>query len=216
MEMLLTLAAWPIAAILVSLGFFLVFKGPISALILRTRGIKGKNGAVDFGDIPGAEKQEQEQEQQKQIATTALQSVAALGPPSEVVAGAEERIRRSLNQDESDDLKQARLIRGFAIALLQKDFETIYRIIFGSQIDLLLAANAGGITRDRATEIFSQAAAIYPQVHQNANADMWMAFPKNADLISQDENGRITTTARGKEFLQYLVLVGLTSPKENG
>ncbi|EGP07294.1 hypothetical protein CSIRO_3025 [Bradyrhizobiaceae bacterium SG-6C] len=45
---------------------------------------------------------------------------------------------------------------------------------------------------------------------------MWLAFPKNVNLINEDHNGRLVATPRAKEFLQYLVSVGLTTPKHNG
>lgn len=216
MEKIIEMVAWPATAALVSIVALLIFRAPIAALINRTKRINGKNSAIDFDDVPASEKQRQEQ--QKQITNSvALQTVAPLAPPSEVVAATENDIRRIVDGiPENDAGKQARLIRALAISDLQKDFETIYRILFGSQLDFLLAANAGGVSKERAEQMFQAAVAAYPEIHQNANVDMWLAFPKNVGLLADDPHGRLTTTTKAKEFMQYLVSVGLTSPKQNG
>jgi hypothetical protein len=122
--------------------------------------------------------------------------------------------KRLAGFNEPEGSKTRRLVRALAITVLQQEFEVTYRLIFGSQLDLLLRANAGGIDLPAAQAIFENAKALFPAVHQSATFDQWFSFPHNSRLVQWNaDHTRILITERGKEFMQYLVTAGLTSPK---
>jgi hypothetical protein len=98
---------------------------------------------------------------------------------------------------------------------MQHEFEVVYRLIFGSQLDLLLRANAGSLDEAGADALYQNAKAQFPAVHQANSLDMWLGFLANYGLINRS-NGRISTTPKGKEFMQYLVAAGLTTPNKGG
>ena len=98
---------------------------------------------------------------------------------------------------------------------LQHDFEVVYRLIFGSQLEVLLRANAGSLDEAGADALYQNAKAQFPIVHLGGSLDGRLGFLVNHGLINRN-NGRISTTPKGKEFMQYLVEFGLTAPNKGG
>jgi hypothetical protein len=76
----------------------------------------------------------------------------------------------------------------------------------------LLRANAGGIDNAIADSLYQNAKTFFPAVHQTGSLDIWLGFLLGRQLIER-QGGRISVTAKGKEFMQYLVQVGATTPK---
>lgn len=208
--------AWPIAVAVIAVLGMLIFRGPVTSLIHRTKKIgAGERGGIDFSETT-SEKQQIEARAKAETTTQSIEN-HPLGPPSPSIAEVEkEVIARLTTLNEPGDMVTKRLIRGFAIAHLQKDFEILYRLIFGTQLDLLLAANAGGVTEAQARSMFETAKLSYPSIHENASFESWFKFPYDTGLLVRREDGRIFAADRGKEFMQYLVQTGLTAPKNNG
>jgi len=70
----------------------------------------------------------------------------------------EEEVAERLAKFEDDDGgKIKRLTRALAMMALHRDFEIIHRLIFGSQLDLLLRANAHRVSPETLQAIFEQA-----------------------------------------------------------
>lgn len=214
-EKVIELLAWPAAVVIIAIVAMLIFRGPAASLIGRIKKIGAGERGIDFSD--GATEKQQIEAQSKMLLPAAPIENHPLGPPSPSIAEMEKRvIERLASFNETQDLTMKRLIRGFAVTNQQKDFEILHRLIFGSQLDLLLAANAGGVSQDHARLIFENAKTNHPHAHEAGSFEAWMEFPENTGIITTHEDGRIMTTDRGKEFMQYLVQVGLTSPKSNG
>ncbi len=216
MEKLIEFGMWPLSVVIIVLVGLGMFRSQLAGLINRAKKIGSGTTAIDFSEAAITERQQmQVQTTTKSLPTNQIEN-HPLGPPSVVVADVEREVTEKLTSfNEGDETKMKRLVRGFSVMMLQKEFEILYRTIFGSQLDLLLRANAGGIGDLAAQEIFENAKGLYPNVHQTATFDMWLAFPLNTRLIERRQ-GLIVTTPRGKEFLQYLVEVGLTNPRNNG
>ncbi len=216
MDKLLENAAAPLATMILGISAMLIFRGPLTALLNRIRRVSGGDkGAIEF-DAPN---EAQQKELQKQGTELHRLQNHPLGPPSVEVAIVEGKILERLNSfaDEDDIKKTQRLIRAFAQTILMHDFEVIYRIIFGSQLDLLLAANAGGIAIEAVQQMFDQAKATYPQVHAGGSMEAWLAYPIGVELVERVLGpDRVLIRTKGKEFMQYLVAAGLTTPKSNG
>lgn len=216
MELLIQHGLWPLAAVIIAIFGISMFRGPLAALVNRTKKIGAGSGAIDFAEATTPERQKNIQAQ-SESASPSSETQYALGPPTPTIADLEKQIADRLSTfNDGDDGKIKRLIRAFAITELHKEFEIVYRIIFGSQIDLLLAANAGGVDDAAALAILENARSLYPNIHpQSTSLEPWLSYPLQAALIQRIDQ-RIFTTQRGKEFMQYLVDVGLTNPKNNG
>ncbi|UPJ53351.1 hypothetical protein IVB30_19765 [Bradyrhizobium sp. 200] len=216
MESLIQHGLWPLAVVIIAIAGFGIFRGPIATLVNRTKKIGVGSTGVDFSEAGSVDRQQNIQKQSETEASSEIAKPHPLGPPSPTVGDIEQSVIARLAQlSEGDDDKIKRLIRAFSLADLHRDFEVTYRIIFGSQIDLLLAANAGSIDDATATAMFENLKSVYPNVHSGAAFETWLSYPLNAGLIKR-KDGRIFSTQRGKEFMQYLVDVGLTAAKNNG
>ncbi|MCA6109612.1 hypothetical protein [Bradyrhizobium cenepequi] len=211
MDSLIEYGMWPLAAVIVAVFAMLIFRAPLSGLLNRTKRIGAGGQSIDFADGQTTDLQQiqaQSAQPPNQIANHPL------GPAAATVAEIEQQVIQRLSTvNETTEARQQRLIRAFAVTVLQRDFEATYRIIFGSQLEMLLRANAGGADENVAKSIFENAKATYPNIHSSASIDDWLSYPTQANLIEK-QNGLFVTTPRGKEFLQYLVQVGLTAPKK--
>jgi hypothetical protein len=213
-EKLIEYGMWPLAVVVIALVTLTMFRQPISALIGRARKIGAAGTAIDFSDASLNERQ-QMQAQTTNVPAKQIEN-HSLGPASASIADIEAAIiERMSSLNEGDDSKTKRMVRALSVTILQKEFETIYRTIFGSQLELLLRANAGGIGDPAARELFENAKNVFPNVHQTATFEMWLSFPLNTRLIERRQD-LLVATPRGKEFMQYLVEAGLTTPKTNG
>jgi hypothetical protein len=211
---LIDILKWPAVAVA---GLFL-FHAAIVSLISRA-GFGGK--AIDFAE-PAAIASEQQQ--QRQIAKpesvdTASGIEGPPPPPSPALRGIEDTIAAAVAASNgSEEVKRAWLIRGVAVARLERAHETTYRLIMGSQIGLLLQANsATPVDLEAARGIYDAAKATYPEIYKTFDFDNWLKWPANSGLTQLETNASgktiIKITDIGKEFLHYLVQVGLTTPK---
>jgi len=209
-DKLIEYGVWPLAVVIIGIVAMVIFRGPVSGLLNRTKKIGAGSNAIDFAEPKTTELQQAQAQPQPPAGQIANDP---LGPPSASVAELEKQIVQQLNsRNDNEEFKMRRLIRASAILALNSDFEVIYRLIFGSQLDLLLRANAGGIDEAAASLIYQNAQTAFPLVHESGSFDMWLSFPIGRGLVER-KNGRISTTLKGKEFMRYLVDVGLTMPK---
>jgi hypothetical protein len=213
---LIDILKWPVAALL----GVLVFRKGIETLLARIQRAALGSRSVDFAE-PAA--LASEQQQQRQIANpTSGEAAGGEGPPpapAPALRLMEEPIAAAVAaSNTSEDIKRAWLIRGVAIARLERAHETTYRLILGSQIALLLQANIPiPFDADGARAIYDDAKARYPDLYKTFEFETWLNWPANSGLtiIERDTSNRsiIKITEIGKDFLHYLVNMGLTSTK---
>jgi hypothetical protein len=140
-------------------------------------------------------------------------------PPSEPYAPIEQQIRGALTDANlSNDLEKSWLIRSIAVARVQRAHEMIYRLVLGSQINLMLLANTPNApTIEKAREIFEQAKSTFPAIYTSFEFDAWKQFPINVGLLRTDVTTAGATVLRltpaGRDFLHYLVDNALTEGK---
>jgi hypothetical protein len=216
MDSLFQHGMWPLAFVIVMIVGFGIFRGPIAALVYRTKRIGTGSNAIDFADA--TERQQSIQAQSDATVGKEITQHHPMGPPSHTVAEIEGQIVAGLAsfEHEPQETKTKRLIRALSLTELQRQFEVTYRVIFASQLELLLAANAGGgIDEASAAAILENAKSVYPSIHQSGTFEGWLSYLLRSSLIEK-RDGRIYATQRGKEFMQYLVEAGLTNPKNNG
>jgi hypothetical protein len=166
---------WPLAVVIVAVFGMLIFRSPLSGLLNRTKRIGAGSRSIDFGEgqTTGFQQiQAQSVQPPNQIANHPL------GPATPTVAEIEQQVIQRLSTvNETTEARQQRLIRAFAVTVLQRDFEATYRIIFGSQLEMLLRANAGGADENADKSIFENAKSTYPSIHSSASIDDWLSLP---------------------------------------
>jgi hypothetical protein len=206
---------WPAVVI----AAFFVFRSGIQTLMSRIQRAGYGGRIVDFAE-PAAIASEQQQ--QKQITTQDPETQSREyppPPPSPALRAVEEPIATMIaNSRASEDVKRAWLIRGVAIARMERTHEVSYRLIMGSQIEVLLQANSGKILdTDSARAIYDLAKEKYPEIYKTFSFEDWINWPVNAGLLNMERDASMTSVVKitdiGKDFLHYLVGTGLTTPK---
>jgi hypothetical protein len=143
----------------------------------------------------------------------------ALPPPNEVYAPMEQQIQAALTQIKLPaDVEKAWLIRTVATVRVQRAHEIVYRLVLGSQINLMLLANTPTPpTIEKAREIFDQARSAFPAIYNNFEFEAWRQFPVRAGLLQMEVTAAGGTVFRitpvGRDFLHYLVDNALTEGK---
>jgi hypothetical protein len=218
-EKVLAVIAWPAAFAVVVIALALIFRTPLTSLINRIRGFKIGEHSADIA----AEGQKAAVEKQKdsttpipapELASVTVPAAIAMPGPHPIYSHLEKPMLASITAaNVPQHIERAWLVREIMTARLQRAHEAAYRLIFGSQINLLLAANTASQSDEaQARQIYEQAKAAYPDLYQDFPFDKWLAWPVNAALLTI-ENGRLKATPLAQEFLKYLVDNGLTSTK---
>jgi len=101
------------------------------------------------------------------------------------------------------------LVRYVASLKIAFDFEIIYGLIFGSQLNLLnyLNTQSMGQPAEALRTFYTLAASQYPQIYSGYTFEQWLGFLKDQILLREDA-GRLQVTIRGREFLAYLTRMG--------
>jgi hypothetical protein len=204
--------SWPLAAVICFVTAVVSLQSPLSALIGRIRSVKVGDHSVDAsGDVS---------EQQKRIETTgttgsvSVPTTHALPPPSEVYAPLEQETRNaSAAANLPADVERAWLIRAIAVTRVMRGHEMTYRVITGSQLELMLRANsAAPPNMDRAREMYEATKAAFPDFYKAFSFETWANFPIHSGLL-REEASILRITPLGQDFLHYLINNALTNPR---
>jgi hypothetical protein len=186
--------AWPLAVIIIAV----VFKNDIRAILPRMR----KAGPAGIELDPA---------EQQRAASTA---VATSTPPgelralpgyirSEPIAAIERSLHAALQQVPEGDRIDV-LVRELAQARLERVFERIYNLIFGSQILGLRRLNERpSVTIDEARAFFEEFRQANPDAYGSIGFEEWLGFLLNQGLVTRDGSS-IAITDLGRDFLFYL------------
>jgi len=205
------LGSWPLAAVVCFIVFSLIFRSPLDGLIRRIKGVKVGEHSVDAsGDVSA---------QQKKVETTATPTTPtvpnprALPPPSEIYGPRENETRDVLAAESlPPDVEKAWLLRIVAVWRVWYAHEKAYRLITGSQLELLLKANTAPLKMDTARQIYEAAKVNYPDWYEDFSFETWVTFPMNAGLLRQEATV-LRITPLGQDFMHYLISNSLTNPK---
>lgn len=211
LKSLIELLKWPVVVIIIAL----FFKKPLSGLLNRIKSIKGGKYALDT------------EPQQNQIKA---------GTASEAKETKIEKIEKSLNvisedtrkifqeainkETEIDKIKnpeeKSKALYNYAEALyIHLQFGRIYNLIFGSQISLLNHLNSSHIeTIDSIKFFYDNAVTKYPHL-KNYPYENYLSFLQEQGLINISDKNKITITSIGRDFLKYLIDMGLSDLKYN-
>jgi hypothetical protein len=213
------LQSWPAALVICLLIFFILFFAPIANLLGRISRVSLPGGnSIDVASSKESAAQQQDSARAPLAQPTIVPASHALPPPVEVYAAMEAEIRKSWETSSvPQNVQTAWLIRGVAILRVQVMHEIAYRLILGSQIDLVIQSNTAALPDMRvAREIYERARIKYPEIYANFPFEPWLHFPINSGLITWNNVGATQTlviTPLGRDFLHYLVNSGLTTAK---
>jgi hypothetical protein len=214
LEKVIEILALPAALAVIGVTLVLALRAPLGRLIDRIRRVNvGQHGIDATGDAPKAAIALQK----KETAPAAPETVPThVMPPSSPVYGPfEDPIRKDVEPlNLPREVERAWLYRNIAAARIERLHEINYRLILGSQIDLMLAARSASPPDElRARQLYDRAAAHFPDLYRAFAFEDWIRFPINAGLLHPHSDGMIRTTPAGEDFLVYLVRNGLTTPK---
>jgi hypothetical protein len=196
---------WPAAVLILAVIFIIAFKKPIERLLDRTKKI-GTTG-LDASAVTAQE--------------TAIERVPTaadelLGRFDDAMLRLrEDAIRLELEQRRVDNPadRERVLIRHLAAAQVYAGFERVYRVIFGSQLQMLQALNSMGTAhKDNLKRHYDFAAILEPGFYASYSYDQWLHFLQSNFLV-QVEGDAVTISIAGRDFLMFIVREGLTMNK---
>ena len=203
------LSSWPLATVVCFIATLLILRSSLDGLIRRIKSFKVGNHSVDAsGDVS---------EQQKKIETTTSSKspvpTVTLPPPNEIYAQIEKEVRDAgTAANIAPDVEKAWLIRALAVFRVWNGHERVYRLITGSQLELLLRTNSAPLKIDTARQMYEEAKANYPDWYKEFEFETWVNFPINSGLL-REEASVLRITPLGQDFMHYLVSNSMTNPK---
>ena len=146
---------WPITVILIAVIALLLFRAAIVDLIRRAKALKYGNKAIELAEAQTTVEHQQRPLELPQSPTPQAATFNQMPPPSPIHAPIENEIRAGLAQARLNaGEEKAWLIRSIANLRILYGHEAVYRVLLGSQIQLLLQANAAPVEMAAAREIY--------------------------------------------------------------
>ncbi|MDQ5822320.1 MAG: hypothetical protein M3540_12845 [Actinomycetota bacterium] len=191
---------WPVV-VGTFLGYFLRrFGSHIGPLLDRIRSVKALGTEVGFADPRQEEALGDEEAAEETVVDEA-----------ELLTEKVEEYERLLGEQHlAAQEERARLLRQLAAAQLGRDFERIYRVIYGSQIAALRSLNAteDGVPQIALEAHLNQSKATWTTMPfiQSLTFEQWMGFLLRNGLAIHPEppNGPYKITSKGSGFLGYI------------
>lgn len=193
-----------IAVVVLGIIFLVMFRKEISDLILRVKSIN--SSGVTVGGSQKESSVERDPREEAELLIRQLDNGLVRETEDFIKA---EFAKKNLVGPEAVPV----LIKYFSVVYIEYLFLNVYRIIWGSQINLLDHLNTqDGQSREALRIFYDLGASQYPDVYKNYSYDQWLGFLKDQVLLRED-NGMLRITVRGREFLLYLTRSGLSRNK---
>jgi hypothetical protein len=130
----------------------------------------------------------------------------------------EARMRNAAIQNQPND-REGFYLKFISVGLLMYNYDTIWFLIYGSQLEALLDINRhnGILPLAQIRTHYDQAAGANPVQYKNANVtlDAWLGFLIGRQLVIRHPSDMIEITVGGKDFLKYLVHWGREPHQRN-
>lgn len=187
---------WQIVVLTIVIFFLVYFRKPIGDLIRNTSEIESKDIKIKID----------KQKTYKPVNNQAMDLLNNFVDTS-ILKQYEDTIKSNLEKLNlrSDEEIQEYLIKLLAAVNIQYRFESIYKFIFSSQIDLLKKLNSSKapVKNEDCFDIFYKTMNKY-NLGKNYTPQTWIDFLSNFGLISKNFEGYYITKL-GQEFLKYLI-----------
>jgi len=124
---------------------------------------------------------------------------------SPMTAEAEKNIRIIAEQNQPHD-RESFLARFIGVGLIACSYDSIWWVIFKSQLLMLLELNRrnGLLAIAEAKSYYDKAVIAYPKVYSNYTFDQWLGYMKGQQLLLQHPSQMLEISHMGKDFLRYL------------
>lgn len=210
--------AYPIVICFLGTLAMLLFKSEIKGLLNRAEKISPTG--IETGKVVNQISESTEKtdvlsnltsEEKKSDVDTAIQEL-----DTPLVHEMEAEIEKSLSEwNIKPENKEKVILRLFAGLVIAHNYEQIYKIIFGSQLNLLelLNTNHGAMSPDIAISIYDSAKQAHPEIYKEYPFPNWLNYLLSQNLIISENDGKILLTTKGKDFLLFLVKAGYTKNK---
>lgn len=193
------------AVVILGIAFFFIFRQSIAALIGRIRSITKSGISTDPSQKAGTSERDPRAE-----AETLMRAL-----DSALIREVEEGIKSDLGQRNLLGAEAVPvLVRYLAGMQIAMGFEESYRLIWGSQLNLLTYLNtqSDGQPTEATRLFYTLASSQYPEAYDGYSFEAWLGFLRD-HLLLREDGGRLRITVRGREFLAYLTRMGRTYAK---
>lgn len=199
--------AWPIAALIFGVVSLFLFRTNIAGRIDKV--LKIERNGVTIGQEPTQSVPES--------MGTGFQEMMDLAN-SPLLLEREAQLREALKaRGITGDSEAAKVLtRALASSHLSLQWEQIERMIYGSQLSILVEMNArpNGLSVEDIKSVFDAAAKQFPDTYKNYGFSDYVNFLTEMGLVAKGGVGyQITLT--GKEFMIWLVKSGRTHRRHN-
>jgi len=182
------------------IAFFIIFRQKINELIDRIRTI-GKSGV----SVDPAQKEATTERDPRAEAEALIREL-----DSTLIREVEEHITNEFQQRRLSGDEAFRVVKRYlAVTYIALSFEVTYRLIWGSQLNLLdyLNSQIDGQPTEALRPFYVLASSQYPEWYGGYSFEQWLGFLRDQLLIREDA-ARIRITVRGREFLTHLTRMG--------
>lgn len=194
--------AWPGVVLILGVAFLFLFRKPIASFLFRATEVSksGIRAAAAQGQIA-------------EVSSSTAAENLMRSFDSEALLTREEMILGLLRDrgvgGAPDQVKV--LARHLAAFQLAYSYQRIDRLIFGSQLEILLHLNtlSSPVPRDSVRPFYEQAVAEAPDFFSSYPFESYLGFLSSNGLI-HDANGQLTITPEGRYFLVFLAQTGST------
>lgn len=214
-EIILALSTWQFTAMILGGLTLMIFRKPIAAKISELLHVKSTHGEIGFGKAGEQTREQPKPIEENKTALPPPNTMQPVEPPESAVyapveAEAFRRLQEHVGPDK--DLQLRWSVRMFATAAVERNHESSYRLIFGSQIAALHALNQRGpIDIAEGIKVFNEAVASDPEFYANSNFtfEQWAGFLIGAGYVETSSVNLVTGTKAGltplgRDFIFWL------------
>jgi hypothetical protein len=125
---------------------------------------------------------------------------------SPLQAEVEKNIRNAADLNQPND-REGFYVKFIGVGLIAYLYDTIWFSIYRSQLLMLLDVNKnqGVLPLAVARAYYDKAALDYPDAYANYSFDQWLDYMKTNVLLIRHPSDMLEITAKGKDFLKYLL-----------
>lgn len=187
--------AWPICIIIMALIFKNAISNAISTLAARVKSL-GLSSAI-FNEP--AQKSDNNEDKLKNSLEDVLENEPLI---KSYLAWAEEEIKKGVKLT---NLPEIAFLKAKVVELhIYFNFEKIYRVIYGSQIHLLMFMNSQTYTaKEEVEKFYLRAKLAFPNLYNQYSFNQWINYLKNELLVNENEHG-YSITLEGKTFIIFI------------
>lgn len=192
--------SWPVLAVV----FIIIFRSQIATFLLSIRRLTREGIEI------APQSQQATREPAPVTTSSAVEAERLMRADSPILLEQENRIRQDIQSHglSGQDLVNV-LVRRLAVYQWSYFFESVYSVIWGSQLRILQYLNplSTGALIANVQTFYAEAARQYPAAFASYPFENYIRYLESMQLITKS-NGNVAITPRGREFLVYLTRMG--------